>query len=316
MDHSLYVAAISEIVCKNLHLKEIEIDPLLARTIGIGHDLGHAPFGHAGEQVLNQLAGQIGGFKHERHGLRIVDKLEKPKNEIPVIGLNLTLAVRDGIVNHCGEDKATRISPITEPNLAEDSLPSTLEGCVVRIADKVAYLGRDIEDAIVAGLVNEENIPARIKTHIGTRNGEIVDFFVGDLIKASGETEIGLSDEAGALMKQLSDFNYDRIYRHPKVEVYKERVNDVLEVLFTRLTRILSTNEDKIDQYMNNGLNVYALLGRFLDERRQLYFKEEAGSYDSDEKLFMRIAVDFMSTLTDRLVFESCSEFFLPEPIV
>jgi dGTPase len=316
LDHCLYVAAIAEVVCKNLQENGIECDPVLARTIGIGHDLGHAPFGHAGEKVLDELAREIGGFKHEKHGLRIVDKIEKPRDHTPIVGLNLTLAVRDGIVNHCGEDHSTRITPSDSANLDGGSYPFTVEGCIVRLVDKIAYLGRDLEDAIIAQLIDESDIPAEIGAIIGTKNGEIVDYFVGDIIRNSGETEIALSEQASGLMSKLMEFNYEKIYEHEKIESYKKRVNDVLRTMYERFLKTLCDYGDRIDLYIDDDLKVVQVFGKFIADRKNLYFTEEASRYSDGEKLCTRIVVDFLSTLTDNFVFQACSEYFLPRPII
>ncbi len=321
LDHLLYVAAISEIVCKALRTeKSIDCDPMLARTIGIGHDLGHAPFGHAGEEVLDQIAKDIGGFKHEKHGLRIVDKIEKPRMDRPVVGLNLTLAVRDGIVNHNGESRSTSVCLGNSPCLDGDSLPCTLEGCIVRLVDKIAYLGRDLEDALIAveaKMLKSFSVPAEINAIIGTRNGEIVNYFVGDIIESSTEQRIALSEAGGKLMGRLMTFNYEHIYRSKKVESYKKRVSDVLRTLFARFLNVLRQYEDHIDSYKSDDLRVVRILGKFIEDRGRLYFDEETSIFSGDKKkLYKRIVTDFMSTLTDSFVFQACSEYFLPRHII
>lgn len=317
LDHSLYVAAISEIICKNLASKGIICDPYLARTIGIGHDLGHAPFGHGGEKALDCLAKDIGGFEHELHGLRIVDKIEKPRDQKPTVGLNLTLAVRDGIVNHCGENFATEISPREEPDLSGSSVPFTLEGCVVRLVDKIAYLGRDLEDAMEAEILKYEEVPAEIAAIVGSRNGEIVDYFVGDLINESNADLIALSDRAADLMGKLIKFNYERVYRHEKLELYKERVDDVLHVLFERFLTLLTTHEDRIDWYRHeDNLPVIRVFGKYISDRKILYFDEELEGAPNKNALYNRIVIDFLSTLTDGFVFQACQNFFLPGYII
>ena len=274
LDHSLYVSAISEIVCKNLKHKGLDCEPTLARAIGIGHDLGHAPFGHEGQKILNELAKEIGGFEHEKHGLRIVDKIEKPRDKRPVVGLNLTLAVRDGIVNHCGEDRSTSISPVDSPELAGNSYPSTVEGCVVRLVDKIAYLGRDLEDAITAGFIEESDINGEIAAIIGTKNGEIVDYFVGDLIENSNEKIIALSPNTSNLMSKLFKFNTREIYENKELEPYKERIKDILETLFERFLKALKEYEDQIVLYMYpDSLDVVKVFGKLaeMQERSDYY---------------------------------------------
>jgi len=316
LDHSLYVSAISEVVCRNLQLKKINCDPMLARAIGIGHDLGHTPFGHAGEEYLDRLASGIGGFGHEIHSLRIVDKIENPRSHGSVIGLNLTLAVRDGIVNHCGEDRSTCLTPNKEPDLNGNSIPATVEGCVVRLVDKIAYLGRDLEDAVIAGLLKENDVPGEISAKIGSKNGEIVDFFVVDLINTSNGEQIALSQAASELMDKLMNFNYARVYRHEQLEPFKKRVEDVLNTLFKRFMTAIEEYDDRIDLYLSDSLKVVQVLGKFIGDRKRLYFDEEAKVHSVKEKRDTRIIVDFLATLTDNFVFQACSEYFLPEPII
>ncbi len=317
LDHSLCVAAISEIVCNNLKSNGADCDPVLAKTIGIGHDLGHPPFGHAGEDVLNGIAGDIGGFRHERHSLRIVDQIEKPPAPgQPMIGLNLTLAVRDGIVNHCGEDRSTIIKPARSPDLESGkSFPFTLEGCVVRLVDKIAYLGRDFEDAVITGMIKQEEIPAQLGALVGTKNGEIVDYFVGDLIAHSHGGEIALSEEASALMSHLMEFNYTEIYEHKTLASYKKRVKDILETLFDRFMAVLKEYHDRVKKYFDDDLEVVTVFGDFVRNRRVLYFDKEAKRLNDDNLLRKTIVIDFLSTLTDSFVFEACKEYFLPKSL-
>ncbi len=315
LDHSLYVATISFIVCQALHAKGIECEPMLASAIGLGHDLGHPPFGHAGEEVLNKLAKDIGGFKHERHSLRIVDKIEKPRNRKPLIGLNLTQAVRDGIVNHCGEKLDYCISPSVSPNLKGNSYPFTYEGCIVRMVDKIAYLGRDLEDAIIAGLIKETEIPGNIAAQIGSKNGEIVDFFVGDLIDNSNSENIQLSSKNRDLMEKLFKYNYERIYSHPNIIEYKISVKDILNALFDILVNKINEFEDDFEKYMKSKHRFIIIFGKFILDRKFLYFSEEP-EYNNNELLYQRIVIDFLSTLTDNFAFQAIRELFLPKPII
>jgi len=317
LDHSLYVAAISDLVCKNLRSRGIDCNPTLARAIGIGHDLGHAPFGHAGQEILNRLAKDIDGFAHERHGLRIVEKIDKPRAQGPVIGLNLTLAVRDGIVNHYGEDPSTSISPADSPKLDGRSYPCTVEGCIVRLVDKIAYLGRDLEDAVDATLLKESDVPGEIAAIIGTRNGEIVDYFVGDIIDNSDADRISLSETASKLMGKMTKFNQEVIYGHKIIESYKQKTRHILDTLFDWLMERVHEFEDRVDLYMQDkSLRLMCVFGKFIGDRSILYFEEEPKTLSRKGDLHKRIVIDFMSTLTDNFVFQSCSELFLPKSII
>ncbi len=318
LDHSLYVAAIASVICRNLAEGGADCDPILASAIGIGHDLGHAPFGHAGEEKLRELAREIGGFNHEAHGLRVVDKIEKPRPEKPVVGLNLTFAVRDGIAKHCGESKVNTLSPSSVTALdslaaSERGMPCTLESCVVRLVDKIAYLGRDVEDAIIAGFIREDDLPAEIRAKIGAKNGEIVDFFVKDMIENSSAEQIALSDAASKLMDRMFEFNYDRIYRSPNIKPYVDHVHDLLEGLFGKLLGVVRSCRDDISKYDGDN-HACVVLGDFINKRRNLYWGEEYG--EDEEKLFKRIVIDFVATLTDRFAVDAFSELYLPKPMV
>ena len=177
IEHVMHVATISATICRALNL-----DPDLAWAIGMGHDLGHTPFGHLGEKILSRLRG-VDGFRHEIYSLRVVDHLTNHGR-----GLNLTYAVRDGIINHCGEKFEQYLEPDhTVKDLStitrRDRLPSTWEGVAVRMSDKIAYLGRDLEDAMQLGLVTVDDIPARGRRVLGQNNSRIIDTLVNDLIR-------------------------------------------------------------------------------------------------------------------------------------
>jgi dGTPase len=317
LDHSLYVSSISAIICRNLKDKGIECDPILASAIGLGHDLGHPPFGHAGETALNELASNIGGFTHANHSLRIVDKIEKPRQKKPIIGLNLTLATRDGIVNHCGESSITRLKPAPTKNFEDigicQSLPCTIEGCVVRLVDKVAYLGRDIEDALTERIIEKKQLPLKLRKSVGEKNGEIVEYFVTDIIANSDCSQICLSDEATTHMKQLSDISKEAIYENDSVKVMRGKVKDMLKICFDIILGAIDENKDNISGYMNYDIfDARRVLGNYIEERQTLYFDEE--KYADDESRHRRIAVDFLSTLTDRFVFDMFEGYFLVRP--
>ena len=186
LEHSLYVASIAKTIARVLELNED-----LVQAIAIGHDLGHAPFGHEGEKFLCKLAQANGldGFTHELHGLRVVDRLDSPylkRQGFP--GLNLTFAVRDGIACHCGE----RFERILKPDFGKQpselltmergtAAPATLEGCVVRWSDKISYLGRDLEDAYTLELAKPEQVPKSVRERLGVTNREMINHLIEDL---------------------------------------------------------------------------------------------------------------------------------------
>ena len=207
MEHVLHVASIASTICRPLGL-----DTELAWAIGMGHDLGHTPFGHVGERIISKLSKErgFGEFEHEINSLRVVDFLSNNGS-----GLNLTYAVRDGIVCHNGEDIRKRIVPtyeIKDLDAIESRkglIPSTFEGAVVRFSDSIAYLGRDYEDAKRLGILKGLSLPDIVKERLGESNGSIINTLVNDLIDgASVEKGIGFSDEIFEAVSAFSDFNY------------------------------------------------------------------------------------------------------------
>jgi dGTPase len=244
MEHVLHVSSIASVIGRCLNLN---ID--LVNAIAKGHDLGHPPFGHAGERVLDRILKNQNveyGFKHEIHGLRVVDKLTNFGG-----GLNLTYEVRDGIITHCGESFERTVLPDRSRNLLEiekiddrNFYPSTLEGCLVRLVDRIAYLGRDLEDAIKAGLIKKSDIPSDIAKNLGTENGKIIGCFVNDTIASSSDVDaIGMSDGVFYYMKLLKDFNYEYIYMHPEVERKSHKAASVVELLYYELEKIFLKSE-------------------------------------------------------------------------
>ena len=184
IEHVLHVATIAATICRGLNHHGWQLDTELAYAAGLGHDLGHAPFGHSGERALAACAPEE-GFEHELHSLRVVDLLARNGQ-----GLNLTWAVRDAIVCHNGERIDERLTPdetLRPPQEKRDRArrPATWEGCAVRFADKIAYLGRDIEDALAAGFITRADVPDPIARVLGTTNGEMINALVIDLIEQS-----------------------------------------------------------------------------------------------------------------------------------
>jgi dGTPase len=196
-DHVLFVASASRSVARCLGLNED-----LAEAIGLAHDIGHAPFGHQGEEFLNEIIKKtpvlkkvLPCFHHEVYGLRVVDKIAKRDRERP--GLNLTWEVRDGILSHCGEDyKTCTLTPNRKnknlekiKNKKKAGFPATMEGCIVRLIDKVAYFGKDIEDALEAKIITADKIPSAIRKELGSTNGKIIGTILQDIIKQSKDKD-------------------------------------------------------------------------------------------------------------------------------
>ncbi|CAK8712797.1 Dgt: deoxyguanosinetriphosphate triphosphohydrolase-like protein [Candidatus Electrothrix laxa] len=222
----------------------------LIEAIALGHDIGHPPFGHEGEHILDRLCRAHGlpGFRHNIQSVQFLDKIEKKGT-----GWNLTLQVLDGILCHDGEANSTRLVPKRqrEPSfsrfdrlvkqeaekeaLEKSLMPMTLEGCLVRLADTVAYIGRDIEDAIELNLITRREIPASCGETLGRSNGTIVHTLVTDLIANSAPSSdcIGFSEKIGTALLELKKFNYERIYRNPLFKPDFKRIHSCYDQLFS-----------------------------------------------------------------------------------
>ncbi len=211
LTHTLETTGISRTVARALDLNED-----LTEAIGLGHDLGHTPFGHAGEQALDAMLaeGFDRHFRHNEHSLRVVDELERDGR-----GLNLTHEVRDGILNHTGENE-----------------PETLEGKVVRLVDRVAYINHDIDDAIRAGAVKASDLPREEISVLGDRGSRRIDRLVHDIIESSaGESEIRQSPEVAEAMLSLREFMFERVYLSEHTRAQNERAVLVVRSLFRYL---------------------------------------------------------------------------------
>ncbi|MGI9020486.1 MAG: deoxyguanosinetriphosphate triphosphohydrolase [Solirubrobacterales bacterium] len=208
LTHTLETCGIARTVARALGLNED-----LTEAIGYGHDLGHPPFGHIGEEVLDEALREHGGrgFKHNEHSLRVVDVLERDG-----LGLNLTEAVRDGILRHTGPEQ-----------------PATLEGRVVRLVDRVAYINHDIDDAIRAGILLPTDLPEDEIRLLGPSGAERIDTLVRDLVSVSREAgDVKQSEEVGMAMLRLRKFMFDRVYLGSEARSEHERVRRTLTGLF------------------------------------------------------------------------------------
>lgn len=244
IEHVTYVESISYTIAKYLGLN-VE----LTRAIAIAHDIGHSPFGHQGEKILSEISKRDLGktFWHEKNGLEFVDKIElledKSKN---MQNLNLTYAVRDGIISHCGEIDENKLKPRDEyidlnsyskPN---QYAPYTWEGCVVKIADKISYLGRDIEDAITLGILDEHlddlyKILNKNKSEV-INNSVIINSLIYDLCNnSSPEKGLCFSEEIFELIKEIKDFNYKYIYLSERLKPSTRYFELVLNQIYDTL---------------------------------------------------------------------------------
>jgi dGTPase len=308
IEHVMHVATIAATICKGLIKYDWILDPELAFAIGLGHDLGHAPFGHSGESVLSEKLNDIGGFYHEVNSLRVVDHLALDGK-----GLNLTYAVRDGIVCHNGENFEDKISPTHEIKDLEsvktrNYTPSTWEGCIVRFSDKIAYLGRDIEDAIVAGYISVDNIPDSVNNILGDNNSEIIDTLVNDIIESSkNEDVIQLSANAYKTIKDLADFNYEKIYKHKEILNYRKYGEQIISTLFDYLIQLYATNGLNYGKY-ESSLNK-------LDRAFGCYIKKMFPLYKTEGLVPKIMVCDYISGMTDLYALDCIKWITIPEPI-
>ncbi len=230
--------------------KALGLNTTLTRAISISHDIGHSPFGHKGEQILNKICmeNSLDSFWHERNGLNFVDNIELLTNvNNEEKNLNLTYAVRDGIISHCGEIDEISLKPRTEfIDLEKDYInlnqysPYTWEGCVVKISDKISYLGRDIEDAISMGILdsnlNELYDLLEQPRSANLNNTNIIGDLIADLcINSSLEEGLKFSETTFEKIKRLKQFNYKYIYKHKCMKPSERYFSLVLNEIFNTL---------------------------------------------------------------------------------
>lgn len=268
LTHTLEVAQIARTIAKVLHLHEE-----LTEAIALGHDLGHTPFGHAGERVLSQLV--PGGFNHYEQSLRIVDVLENNRD-----GLNLTWEVRDGIARH---SKGKHGMPVGAP---PEHRASTIEGQVARVADIVAYVNHDIDDAVRAGIIREGDLPAGPVGVLGSSSSARIGSLVTDVVHqslAGGLTEIRMSDEVLHALIDLRTFMFENVYE-----------NEITTAEFGKATGILGGLWEKVRQRPEEFLDLRTVEKEGLDVASQ----------------------DFIAGMTDRYAVRLFEELFVPKPWV
>ncbi|MEZ3425727.1 MAG: deoxyguanosinetriphosphate triphosphohydrolase [Lachnospiraceae bacterium] len=206
LTHTLEVAQNARTIARALLLNED-----LTEAVALGHDLGHTPFGHAGERALDEITKDSGGFSHNEQSVRVVELLEKGGK-----GLNLTKETRDGILNH-----QTAL------------MPHTLEGKIVRLSDKIAYINSDIDDAIRAGIISEKDIPAGLTDILGSSTNERLNTLVHNIVKNSeGKDDICMSDDVLKSMYGLRKYLYDNVYSNPVAKGEEYKVKHVIEQLY------------------------------------------------------------------------------------
>jgi dGTPase len=297
--HIAYVSQISRTIGKYLGLN-LE----LIEAIALGHDLGHCPFGHDGEMALSKCCVQhgIGHFHHNIESLHIVDYISNKGK-----GLNLTFQVRDGIISHDGEVHNTQLRPqagkneqdiinYTEHKKAGESypwMPATLEGCVVRITDTIAYIGQDIEDAIRYKLLKREDLPKDCTDYLGTKNSQIIDTLVKSVIINSFEKDyIAFDEETSDYLLKLKKFNYARIYTDENVKQSNQIIYRTMGILFEKYMEDLKNNN------LESKIFVHFLNYKQSDYRERFKPAEQVR--------------DFIATMTDRYYNEEIKDYLLP----
>ncbi len=253
MTHTLEVSRIARTIARALMLNED-----LTEAIVMGHDLGHTPFGHAGELALTEVLGKP--FYHNEQSLRVVEKLEKNGE-----GLNLTYEVRRGIVGHTGPE-----------------IPETLEGQIVRYADRIAYINHDIDDAVRAGILKNEDIPREIAKVLGETHSQRINTLVGDMIDASlDRPEIRMNEEIEQAMLLLREFMFEHVYRNPVAKGEETKARKIIQALYRH--------------YLEHPEQIPA------DFQPQL-----------DIEGLPRVVCDYVAGMTDKYAIFKFSEIFVP----
>jgi dGTPase len=276
LTHTLEVAQIARAIARALFLNED-----LVEAIALGHDLGHTPFGHSGETALKEIYSE--SFSHNEQSLRVVEVLENNGS-----GLNLTHEVRDGILKHSkGFGKIIPDDP--------DEMACTYEGRIVRIADIMAYLNHDLEDAIRSGVIRANQVPEVCSRVLGRTHSQRATTMIRDLISSSeirdDELCLGMSDEVYSAMMQLRQFLYDNVYRSARVHRDFEKSKKILSELyayFLENEKLLHHNLRDLNMLSNN----HGQLSK------------------------ARIACDFIASITDRYAMNLYQKIFFPSPLV
>jgi len=238
---SLHVTLVSRVSRQIGRVLRLNTD--LIEAIALGHDIGHSPFGHLGEEILNEISKdfKMGTFSHNAQGIRWLSYLERRFPDKPAKGLNLTLQVLDGILCHDGEVNEQKLKPIKRNGKTWDThlveyndcinenkilrIPMSYEGIAVRFADTISYIGRDIEDAILLKLISRDQIPDVCKRVLGDTNAKIINTLITDLLNYSLDNDvIGYSDKIFEAVKELKAFNYEKIYT--RRDLFKKNLTD------------------------------------------------------------------------------------------
>ena len=299
--HVQLVSKIGRVIGRCLKLNEDLIE-----AIALGHDLGHAPYGHSGEKALHRLcrSENIGCFCHNGQSARILMELENKGK-----GLNLSLQVLDGILAHNGEKPVNKLKPaygktwdtfkkeyaqcFQTEGYSDSIVPMTLEGCVVRVSDVIAFIGRDIEDAIMLRVIKKRDIPKEIRRILGSTNDRIINTLVMDLLKNSYEKDyLAFNDNVFKALVDILQFNLDFIYRDPRINTEVPKIENMYSELFGRYQEDLRTVKE--DSAMRDSISD-------MDDE---YLR------NTNDK---RIVVDFLAGMTDDFFNDQYQSLFVPQ---
>lgn len=323
IEHVNHVESVSYTIANTLGLN-LE----LTKAISVAHDLGHAPFGHAGEKILSQILQRDVGetFWHEQNGVNFVDNIELLED---VNGnqrnLNLTYAVRDGIISHCGETNQNSLFPREkaidlerEYTKLNQYMPYTWEGCVVKISDKISYIGRDIQDAIILGIL--DNVKLKELSEILEKskkeeinNTVIINELISDLCNNSNpETGINFSKEGNEMLNRIKDFNYKNIYLAQRLQIPQKYFTLMINELYDLLKN--QYDEEKTKENLENMKKIYPELANSFLEWIKNYWDLEINREDkmqnkivykmNDEKQYYKAIVHYISGMTDHYIMD------------
>lgn len=326
IEHVTHVESISYSIANYLGL-----NTELTKAIAVSHDLGHSPFGHSGEKILSKLSQKDLGvsFWHEKNGLDFVDSIELLEDsERYRQNLNLTYGVRDGIISHCGEIDENGIKPRNEfINLSDyikpnQFAPYTWEACVIKIADKISYIGRDIEDAITLGILDNhlDELYQLLNYNIKNKklnNSNIIHHLVDDLCEnSSPENGLCFSDDAYYLINKIKEFNYKNIYFSDRIKPSNRYFELVLNEIYNTLKSCFDGKSafDSIQSLQKFYPKLYDGFLKFLysyydyPDREKSNFKNKVIFEDSSERDFYQAILYFISGMTDNYAMEIYDE--------
>lgn len=327
MEHVLHVESVSYTLAKRLNLNEE-----LTRAIATAHDLGHAPFGHHGEDIIKKLSKKYldKSFWHEQNGLYFADQIELLPNHFNEYeNLNLTYAVRDGIISHCGEVDNCSVKPRQNFIDLETDFVSpgkynaiTYEGCVVKLADKIAYVGRDIEDALSLGFLSVDDLK-RLREIVNLKTGEIntstiIGEMIGDIcLNSSIEKGICLSSEKAEMLTKIKAFNYKYIYSNNKFEAFKKYSELVIEQIFECLLNYYKGEETLQNLYSRQNdyptiiKDFLSYICKYVNQQilpkglnYSNYINKKIYQNLQQQSLYVQAILDYISGMTDRYAVE------------